>query len=351
MSSTAAVATRRLDSLTGVRAIAALLVFGYHAINYMPDGELSVFGAGMAGVSLFYILSGFVMAWIHRADDTPARFYRRRIARIYPAYAVAVVVALTVAVATDDFAVTDLAAFTLLQAWVPDPSIYYAASPVFWSLSCEAFFYLVFPLVADRIARMRTASLWALVGIAAAAVIGIGILASPFIDNGFVRWAVYIFPVTRSLEFFVGVGLGFLFARGFRLKGISPYVVAAVALLATAAAAYAPHGMRIAAITLIPFGLLVIALGTGDTAGRATVFGSRWMVALGVWSYCFYLLHGMIQGWSIKAVGFIDGPDWVGLLLSLPAAIIAAWLLHVLVEKPGERRLRPKGSGRRIDSD
>lgn len=152
----------RLDSLTGVRAFAALMVFGYHAIHYLPGGELAFFGAGMTGVSLFYILSGFVLAWVYRPSDNPGLFYRRRFARIYPAYIVAVLIAIAVAVATRGFSTVDLAAFTLLQSWWPNPAVYYAASPVFWSLSCEAFFYLVFPLVSGHFARASARVLWML---------------------------------------------------------------------------------------------------------------------------------------------------------------------------------------------
>ena len=98
--------TRRavqLDSLTGIRAIAAFLVFWHHA-----NGLYGGISSGMVGVSLFYILSGFVMAWVDRDGDTAGQFYRRRFARIYPAYAVSVTAAIGYTVATTGFSAVSL---------------------------------------------------------------------------------------------------------------------------------------------------------------------------------------------------------------------------------------------------
>ncbi len=74
-----------LDSLTAVRGPAALLVFGYHVIhgtqwaNWIPGARL-----GYVGVSLFFILSGFVLAWSYNKNAGAKSFYLRRFARVYP---------------------------------------------------------------------------------------------------------------------------------------------------------------------------------------------------------------------------------------------------------------------------
>ena len=102
------VQTARLDSLTGVRFFAALLVFGFHGVHYANTGELDVFSAGMVGVSLFYLLSGFVMAWTVREGDRPAAFYRRRFARIYPAFIAAWLLSLAMLLSRGLFEAWDL---------------------------------------------------------------------------------------------------------------------------------------------------------------------------------------------------------------------------------------------------
>src|SRR3954466_10818588 len=91
----------QLRSLTGIRWLAALLVFAYHVhvIRYFRDGPAGtvvdwLFGAGVTGVSFFFVLSGFVLAWSARDGDPPRSFWLRRIARVYPVHLVTALTAL-----------------------------------------------------------------------------------------------------------------------------------------------------------------------------------------------------------------------------------------------------------------
>ena len=80
----------RLPSLTQLRWVAAFLVFLAHARNLglFGTGDLGrryapwAFGGGSIGVSLFFVLSGFVIAWSARPHDRPTAFWLRRFARI-----------------------------------------------------------------------------------------------------------------------------------------------------------------------------------------------------------------------------------------------------------------------------
>src|SRR2546430_4023453 len=82
----------RLPSLTGMRFVAAGLVFLFHSLwqNFFvsPDAQKTTFSlffqGGWAGVSFFFVLSGFVLAWAARPTDTAAKFWRRRFFKIYP---------------------------------------------------------------------------------------------------------------------------------------------------------------------------------------------------------------------------------------------------------------------------
>src|SRR5919107_1067497 len=76
-----------LPSLTGLRWMAALLVFGLHVHNFGWFGGTGgrlvswAFGAGATGVSFFFVLSGFVLTWSARPRDRALAFWRRRVAR------------------------------------------------------------------------------------------------------------------------------------------------------------------------------------------------------------------------------------------------------------------------------
>ena len=80
----------RLPSLTGLRFWAALLVVSYHLhhrIGAVPGSWLVEYGR--TGVTFFFVLSGFVLAWNYLDERTPvAVFAWRRFARIWPLVAV-----------------------------------------------------------------------------------------------------------------------------------------------------------------------------------------------------------------------------------------------------------------------
>ena len=123
---------RRLDSLTGLRFVAAFAVFCGHAMelgeNQWPISLDRLVGQAGTAVSFFFVLSGFVLAWSARDGDRPSTFYRRRVARIYPAYLLAVLLAAVtmVAVLHEKLPVAHLVPVVLLvQSWVPHARVYF----------------------------------------------------------------------------------------------------------------------------------------------------------------------------------------------------------------------------------
>src|SRR4051794_11942901 len=88
-----------LPSLTGLRFIAALAVVAWHARpDHIPGLLQPLFTSAQSGVAFFFLLSGFVLTWSSRRDDTPRSFYWRRVARVVPNHVVTWLVALVLAV-------------------------------------------------------------------------------------------------------------------------------------------------------------------------------------------------------------------------------------------------------------
>src|SRR5690606_41368269 len=88
----------RLPSLTGLRFFAAFLVFLFHLSlldAYSTDGEghgpfaSALRNGGWAGVTFFFILSGFVLTWSVRDGDTPRAFWAPRLGKLLPNHGVA----------------------------------------------------------------------------------------------------------------------------------------------------------------------------------------------------------------------------------------------------------------------
>jgi peptidoglycan/LPS O-acetylase OafA/YrhL len=344
-----ALAHPTLPSLTGLRWVAAVVVFAYHVRNAgyfsgpAQDAMSRVFGGGATGVSLFFLLSGFVLAWSDRPGRSPAAFWRHRLARIYPVHLVTLVAALLLAGSAipsirtaDPHAV--IADALLVSSWKAD--WWQAGNPVSWSLTCEAFFYLVFPLVIPALRRARADLL-----IAAVVLLTTVVVVGPVLAGAAhlpVFW--YAFPLTRLPEFLLGATLALLMRTGaWRGARILPAVVVAVAGYA-ASAEWPTSPFGTAAFTVVGFALLITALARADVSGRRTVLATRPLVTLGVLSYPFYMAHLLVV--QAIAAGFPGSvpalPAWEAAILTacaLVLALFAALVLHHAVEVPGRRLL------------
>jgi peptidoglycan/LPS O-acetylase OafA/YrhL len=340
----------RLDSLTGARFVAAVGVFLFHATGVFPaEGPFGralafVGGNGAIGVDFFFALSGFVLAWSWRPGGSVRAFYRRRFARLAPAYWIALLYGLAwVIVLYGSPAVAALHAIPAavgLQAWFPDPAVHFAADGVEWSVSAELFFYALFPLL---IGAMRSRGGRRTVG---AAGIVLGCIA-PYLLRLFVSgnvggWLLDIFPVVRLGEFMCGLLLAVALKTGRRVP-IGPRTAFAAFLLCYVLVPMAPAWVPRRAIFLAAILLVIASLAQVDLRGTRTVMASKVPVRLGEWSYCFYLVHQMTTQVAlflcarVVSAGAL-GPLW--LVTALALSILLAALLYYIVERPFERRLR-----------
>lgn len=334
----------RMDSLTGLRFLAALAVFGLH-VNY--SGLRWAFNQGSIGVTFFFILSGTVLAWSWQPTDKARHFYRRRAARIYPAYFVAMLGGLIIehkAVAARPLAA--LPSPFLLQAWIPDVHTYFAMNGVSWSLSVEAFFYATFPLIMPFVARLDTRGRRTLQAACVAVLLAVGIfeqITVPGHTGGWQDWFTYICPLPRLFEFVIGMTL----VADIRARSLANVPRSAIYVLVAAAyfgAEPLVPGLGDSFLPVIPLALLILRVAQADIGGEPSPFRHRWLIRLGEASYCFYLvhqlvikvaLHGITPDSPAKAAAFIA--------VTLPVALAAAWLLHIIIERPVDRRLRGPG--------
>ncbi|HEX5200778.1 acyltransferase family protein [Paractinoplanes rhizophilus] len=313
--------------------------------------------AGRSGVSFFYILSGFVLAWSVRPADTAGRFWRRRFAKIYPNHFVTFLLAALLLswrgleVLNPERIFYNL---TLLHSWVPArDDIWYSFNAPSWSLSCEAFFYLCFPLLFAGLRRLRPAAWWAI-----AAGSGLFVAALPFAIKPFGEpfgWSqhfiVYHLPPVRIAEFVLGVCLALLVRDG-RWRGPGMWVSFAVIAAGMAVAANLPeeYGLaRDAACTVLGFALLIPACALADVRRTRSIWRARRLVWLGEVSFAFYMVHEI----CLYAVRHTFGDDephrptvaaLVLVLATFCLALAAAAVLYEGVEKPMMRLL---GGGRK----
>lgn len=350
-------AVSRLPSLTGMRWIAVSMVFVYHATwgVYPPTAfpEPLTFvtaNGGWVGVSFFFVLSGFVLAWSARAGDTAPRFWRRRFFKVYPNHFVTALIAMLLMVWAGTGIKHVVPNLLLVQSWSWDTDVSLSVNGPSWSLSCEAFFYLMFPLWHRLIRRIRPEHLWYWASAVIAAV-----LLAPFVtlllpDHPQLGWEptpvydfwfVYIFPVTRTLEFLLGILLARIVLTG-KWINVRPGAAVAAFTAGYALSLYVPDLWGYTASTIIPLALLIPAFAMRDVRGEPSLVGGRTMVWLGDISFAFYLLHRMLHAQMVHLVG--AGHVWhfwdaTGLAVAAFAlSTLLAWALHRLVETPVQRR-------------
>jgi peptidoglycan/LPS O-acetylase OafA/YrhL len=349
-----ALGASRLPSLTGLRFVAAFLVFGLHLMlqglftsHAVTRGGAAVFGAGTAGVSFFFILSGFVLTWSARPGDTAARFWRRRAAKVYPNHLVTAALAVGAPLAFGGaISLGVLAAnLPLVQAWIPSDTYFYGLNTPSWSLSCEVFFYLCFPLLLAGVDRLPGRWLWP------ATVAGLGVVwlmpaLALGLPAGLRTWFVLIAPPVRMVEFVIGILLARIVQAG-RWIGLGVLPAAGLAVGGYVCAGLVPSQLAHVAVTVVPFALLIPAVACADVRDTRSVLCSRPMVWLGEISFAFYLLHQIVIRLAYKLIGKHALPTPAGLVVAvgmLVVSVVGAWVLYRLVEQPLMRRL---GGGRR----
>jgi peptidoglycan/LPS O-acetylase OafA/YrhL len=150
---------REVNTLTGIRAFACLWVITFHLYKDLVEGTVlyPFFSAGVNGVSLFFILSGFILSYVYSERfKTPhlfkvsRGFIENRIARIYPLHFVTLLfVALMIFLnvfPSDNFTVEAfIQNLFLTQGWGIFDLSSFSYNHVSWSVSVEWFWYLLFP--------------------------------------------------------------------------------------------------------------------------------------------------------------------------------------------------------------
>ena len=346
-----------LRALTSVRFFAAVHVALYHLVR--PFARWGIFAAtmsaGYTGVSFFFFLSGFILTYAHAAEYERGRgnvrkFFFARFARVYPVYLVSTLFAGLVYAGqfrSHIHILAFVADLLLLQSWSMRMINFFNASA--WTLSCEAFFYLVFPFVLlailprTRRSALAWISLFYLLAIAAPlALWRIYPDASwietfdrvPGLDTVFLTNRLPIFALP---EFLAGMSVAWLFLR-FRPSARAAAVCATTGLgLLALALVFADHLPYVALHNglLIPiYALLLLGLAEDNVLSR--LLSTPVLVLLGESSYALYLIHIIFNSFALR-FGYNQSLPEAALNLFLVTCL--AILLHLYVERPCRRLL------------
>ncbi len=350
-----------LPALTGLRFVAATSVFVHHLVGvlWLEEGAVGTANLGMT-VSLFFVLSGFVLAhaYAHRAPyRQPIRFATQRFFRIWPAHAAVFVFSLFLFWPEGtrwfraNFTTLELLQILALgQAWSAEARMFWGVNAVAWSISVEWFFYLLFPLLIwlgrrsawpIAAAGFAATAMWLLISDQVVA------LDMPFEALG---WGA-ISPVPRLAEFVLGILAYRLAFTPWSTESSTRSTTLELTALILACAAiqwstpiadrvFEPdtivHAWFRAAGSAPIFALLIVVLAAGQ-GPLSRLLSTPIFQWLGRISFAEYLVHQrLIVYWQRKVVP-LDWPVWFE-VISLVAVVVAmSALIHRFIELPGVR--------------
>ncbi|MBL7810635.1 MAG: acyltransferase [Bacteroidetes bacterium] len=347
----------RFDALTGIRCIAASMVFVYHNRKYwrgfMPQPLLQWVNEWHMGVSLFFVLSGFLIAWTYGRQPLQSgkdylRYFLQRMARILPVYW------LVLSALYLDFGVPKnvslLQTYSLFHAFSGQNNLDGISQA--WTLNIELCFYALAPIL-FLLALQRPLRLLLLMITLPLAAAGLGWLWHVINGNPqeFLYPPRFVLTATffgRSFEFVAGMALVLHLRHGkfvwlqkvphkTILGGIS------VALCLYAIGLFEPdifhHGADrtgglILSLFVFPICTALWLLGLiQEKTGLQRFLSTRFMVLLGNASFAFYLLH--LSYANIRLRGWVLWADRNFLLLWVLSVVV-----YLLFEKPVYNRIR-----------
>lgn len=331
-----------LVSVQYLRGLAAALVVFYHARDMLPVAETLIpTEIGLAGVDLFFVISGLVMTYtaaIHRYGA--GEFLARRIARVAPLYWVmTTLVAALLLLAPGIFQNSRFTFDSYVQSlfFIPhqNPGMGYGVFPMLklgWTLNYEALFYVCFAALIALTPLLRTVVLT--LGFAAL------VAAVAFTDPQSIP--LRFWGDSIIFEFILGCAIGVLLLHG-GLRTMPK--VAAFALLLAGVVSLAvmsleePSALPRFLVWGIPCAMIVaacVALEQSTPAQRR----NRLLHFLGDASYAVYLIHAYV------VVGCRLAWEAFGLPTETPAAVLAFVVVafvtaiavgcigHIVLEKP-----------------
>ncbi len=360
----------RVPSLTGIRAVAALLVVATHAAY--TTGKYTHGFAGVAysrleiGVPIFFVLSGYLLftPWVKAAaSGSPApsvkRYAWHRVRRIMPAYVVTVLAAYVIYHFRDAGPNPGhnwwglFRNLTLTQIYTDNYGfvLLHQGLTQMWSLAVEVAFYVALPVLAYLLMVVLCRRSWRpgllLGGLAVLALLSLGWLVLvhtvDFLPDGAKLW------LPGYLVWFLGgMVLAVLALMGVRVYGFVavPLAVICFVIVCTPIAGEpqtSPTGLAQALVKMAFYAviatLLVAPLALADPGSDPSghsgwytrLLASRPMVWLGEISYEIFLVHLILMEVAMTNVlhwrvytGSMPGLFVVTMALSIPVA----WLLH-----------------------
>jgi peptidoglycan/LPS O-acetylase OafA/YrhL len=342
---------KRYVFIDALRGFAALAVVLFHVAKstmvsgidpYLPTFVTTAALNGVAGVFVFFVLSGFVIAHCTCREEVTAsfaaRFMVRRSVRLDPPYWASMLLAVLLGALP---AIVDASkSYVLPSVWDVFLHVTYLVTlvggqeidAVYWTLCLEIQFYLVFLLVMGAVTTLTrvlgrehalNAVLWTCVVVADLWPLG----WAPFQVRGLFLEHWYMFLA----------GVLVWRARDGALRAVVP----AVGNLVVLGLVLSHRGDYPALVGILSAAVILLVAMRGRLT---TLLRHRHLQLLGAMSYSLYLVHNPVLATVFRFGYWITGRSlafevfW--LVTALAACLVTAWVFHRLIELPSLRLSR-----------
>ncbi len=316
---------KRLHALQYLRAVAALIVVYSHSAIQISEWKSLLPYTGAYGVDIFFVLSGFIMVYIAKPNDTPLKFITNRVRRVVPLYWFftllmgIILFAMPGLFKTGEFSVAALlqSLFFIPHYSLQNPDFVWPIVAPGWSLNYEMYFYVLFAISLVFAQQFRVAFI-----IGAITVIWAGLSLTG--SNA----AIPRFLSDPTVfEFAAGMLLAVAWQRKFHLSNATGWVfLISGFILATIAPDTMHHWLRISIpSTMIVLGCLFIQVPV-----------SKIGLMLGDASYAIYLSHIFVLG-AMRVVVPDDAAAttsnaWLFVTACMIASTIVGVLVHFMID-------------------
>ncbi|RWC34260.1 MAG: acyltransferase [Mesorhizobium sp.] len=305
---------------------------GYLAQGYPLAAPFALYG--YLGVNLFFLISGFVIAWSaeNRSWD---QFAVARFVRLYPGYLVCM---------TITFMIVTFAGSSLLSAsfsqYAANLSMFAPAfgqpfmDGVYWSIVLELVFYgwVTLALFTGLFQKRKLELLFAWLAISA--------LNEFFLGSGAAR----LLFITEFGPFFAaGVLVHHIHAHGRSLPALlllaAAFLISCGTLSVTQQWMLGHYGIAVSLANLVVANVVMHAVLIGAVLLRHRVRASALTLALGGLTYPLYLLHQNIGYLAISAAEPLVG-KWFAAFGCVALTLFVSWAIWRSCERPAQRFLR-----------
>lgn len=322
-----------------LRFIAAILVVVNH---YSPIRNVLVNNGGEA-VSFFFLLSGFILVVAYEKQIVQnnlalGTFYVKRIARIFPLYLLALFLTLSyhflIQYSHSHLAFKLPLEVLMIQSWFYSGSINYPA----WSISCEFFFYLLFPLY---ILKLKNRSLRSAIYIAITLLLTIMAtsyflesMSYPFLRPDLKGGFLYQHPIVRLPMFFWGNVLGFMYIKNVTIPTKQLILMLLTGCLCIFLWTFKPLviGMSLKQLGLLFIYTVLIVSLLQNESFSIKYLNNKHFTLLGDISYGVYLLQFPIS--SFVLIYTNDFTTWQSFTVFIIILLVASYFVHEYFEKP-----------------